>query len=243
MPGGRGRGLGPKRLAEVFTPEPEYENIWDNPIYAWSKPKAGEESLREYLAGSDYWGYKDWTPEAAWGEKHPQIDPGNLPGYYLENPTIPEYHISRRLKKLTNPADKMALSKAMQAEWAKFKPGVPTPSFSLLQKLRYMAGQGTNVPWSYTGREGYNRFAGRPGTGGSQEGGGKGNENILWSPSVRPGTPPVSPVSPQYAAPQAAAPMRPRGPSRTLGPRQRPVMKRPLRDIFNGSGGSMPRRW
>lgn len=227
MPGGRGRGLGGiKALAEVFTPEPEepkYKNIWDDPQYAWSKPT--DTTLRDYLTGSNYWGYKDWAPGAADVEdyrRHGDVYARTKTrGGYAER--TPEHLMSRRIKKMTNPADKMAVNKAMRAEWIKYKPGVPNPVFTLLQKLRFMEGRGTKVPMSYTGREGYDRFAGRPGTGGGgQEGGGKGGlENRALSPTARPRVTPM----------QRFGQGRPRA---TFG------RQGSLRDIFNGTGG---RRW
>lgn len=63
----RGRGLRQHQgLTEIFNDPAvvakQGGNPWDDPNYAWSQPKGGNEQLRNYLTNSDYWGYKDWDP-------------------------------------------------------------------------------------------------------------------------------------------------------------------------------------
>ncbi len=123
MPGGRGRGLRQNQsLVALFNDpaviEKQFKNVWDDPKYAWSKPKGGgNEQLRNYLTNSDYWGYQGWDPEEQGGGRYidrggdqdlleymdanPNFDRDRLPkNSRIQYPSTPEANIEYRLRML-----------------------------------------------------------------------------------------------------------------------------------------------
>lgn len=255
MPGGRGRGLRQNQsVAEIFNDPAvvakQGGNPWDS-YDEWAKPTSGNEQLRNYLTGSNYWGYKDWKPMANPGPR--SLDPRSG----LWNDT-PEFNAFRRLLKQTGPGDKANLIKQMEASYRKATGQDYGKSFSLLDQLRFMEERGTKIRMSATqdwqgnfGGGDYDRFNNVTGGvtgGGGQEGGGKGGVgNMSLSPGGSTGpTWSQAPIAPRpQPGPQTAASnpwgqqryTQSRGPSRALGPRS-PIRQsgRSLSELFNPFG-------